>query len=413
MPVLRHIGLLVNPAENLVQDDVQRIPDAAIAWKNGRIDWTGPEKDLPEVFRKEVSYSADGKTVIPGLVDCHTHLAFAGWRADEFELRLKGHSYLEIAKKGGGIMRTVEATRAASFDDLKKRACGVLEEMAKLGITTVECKSGYGLNTETELRLLHVYKALALEQPVHLVSTFLGAHTIPAEFKKNRTGYLDLILHDMLPKVIDERLARFCDAFVEETAFTTDEAERVLLAAKLSGMHPKIHADQMSGGHGAELAGRLKAVSADHLECVTHLGMSALKEAATIAVSLPVATLYLQQRPLPARELIRHQIPVAVATDFNPGTAPTYHLPYAMHLACVMQRMTPDEVFKGATLIAAAAIREETRRGSLAPGKTADFAVLDIPDLAHWFYHFRPNVCLQTWIGGEKIWDANQPFIAA
>jgi imidazolonepropionase len=276
----------------------------------------------------------------------------------------------------------------------------------------VECKSGYGLNTETELRLLQVYRELMVEQPVHLVPTFMGAHTIPDEWKHDREGYLNLVVDEMLPEVAKQQLARFNDVFVEETAIKADEAERVLEAGMKYGLRAKVHADQLTGGHGSELAGRLGAISADHLECITKLGMKALRDSGTIAVSLPIATLYMKQRPLPARELIRQGIPVAVATDFNPGTAPSYHLPYAMHLGCVLQRMTPDEVFKGATLIAARAIGEEAQRGSIHIGKRADFVILDIPDIRHWFYHFRPNVCEQTWIGGEKVWDAREHFLA-
>jgi imidazolonepropionase len=241
----------------------------------------------------------------------------------------------------------------------------------------------------------------------------MGAHTIPAEYKDKRKKYIELVIKEMIPKVAEEELALFCDVFVEETAIQFDEAEAVLQAGLDHSMKPKVHADQLTSGHGSELAGRMNAVSADHLECINKVGMQALIKSGTIAVSLPIATLYMNQRPLPARELIRQGIPVAVATDFNPGTAPSYHLPYAMHLGCVLQRMTPDEVLKGATLYAAKAIDQAQHRGSIAVGKTADFTILDVPDVAHWFYHFRQNVCEQTWISGEKVWDAQEHYIAS
>jgi imidazolonepropionase len=385
---------------------VHAIPDAAMAWDGGLIAWVGPERELPHEYRQWENWDASGRLVIPGLVDCHTHLAFGGWRADEFEQRIQGRSYLDIARAGGGILSTVARTRAASEVELTDRASAFLGRMMALGVTTVEAKSGYGLDLETELRLLRIYRRLAGDGPVRLVSTFLGAHTIPAEYRERREEYIDLLIRRMLPIVATERLAHFCDAFVEQGAFSVAEGRRILLAGRAVGLGPKLHADQLSSGGGAELAAEVGAVSADHLECISEAGIAALAASGTVAVSLPLATSYLNHQPLPARRLIEAGVPVAVATDFNPGSAPSYHLPLAMLLACTMQRMTPAEVLKGATLIAARAIGLEKEVGSLEAGKAADFAEIDASSVNQWLYHFTPNACTMTVIGGKRVWPS-------
>jgi imidazolonepropionase len=339
------------------------------------------------------------------LVDCHTHLAFGGWRADEFEQRLRGRSYLEIAKSGGGIASTVRQTRKATEQELGDKAAGFLERMLALGVTTVECKSGYGLDADNELKLLRVYRRLAEQQPVRLVPTFLGAHMIAPEFRDNRAGYVDLLVGRMIPAVADAKLAVCCDVFVEESAFSLEEARRILRAGQAAGLASKLHADQLTSGGGAELAAELGALSADHLECISDRGIAALAAARVVAVSLPIASLYLSQRPMPARRLIEAGVAVAVATDFNPGSAPSYHLPLALTLACTLQRMTPAESLKGATLYAARAVGLEASVGSLEPGKQADFVLLDAPDVNHWLYHFRPNAALKTFVGGTLRWS--------
>jgi imidazolonepropionase len=340
-------------------------------------------------------------------VDCHTHLVFGGWRAEEFEQRIQGRSYLEIAAAGGGIARTMRLTRAAGDAELFDRAAGFLRAMASLGVTTVECKSGYGLDREHELRLLRLHRRLATAQPVRLVSTFLGAHVVPPEYRERRADYLRLLTDELLPAIAAERLADCCDAFVERSAFTVEEARTVLAAGRAHGLRPKLHADQLSDAGGAELAAELGALSADHLEHVSDGGIAALARAAVVAVSLPLASLYLQQPPMPARRLIEAGVAVAVATDFNPGSAPSYHLPLALTLACTMQRMTPAEALKGATVIAARAVGLADRVGSLESGKAADFAVVDAPDVTTWLYHLRPNACRLTVISGQPV--ARQP----
>jgi len=404
MPVLKSIGTLVTCRPDGGPAELHSIANAALAWDGPTIKWLGPERDLPSTYASWEPWDAAGALVIPGLIDCHTHLAFGGWRADEFEQRILGKSYLDIARAGGGIASTVTRTRALTEDALFDRSRGFLDHMAALGVTTVECKSGYGLELDSELRLLRVYQRLGALPGPRVVATLLGAHTVPGEYRDRREAYVNLLIEQLIPRVAAERLARFCDVFVEETAFTIPEARRILKAGKASGLGAKLHADQLSSGGGAELAAELDAVSADHLECISEKGIAALSKSGTVAVSLPLASLYLHHAPLPARKLIDAGVRVAVATDFNPGSAPSYHLPLAMMLACTMQRMTPAESLKGATIHAAAALGLDGETGSLEPGKAADFAVIDAESVNQWLYHFRPNACLQTVRAGREIW---------
>lgn len=405
MPLLTDIGSLAT-CSSADPGDAGVISDAALAWSGSEIIWAGPERDLPADLREQPAISVGGRLVIPGLIDSHTHLAFGGWRAAEFEQRARGRTYLEIAAAGGGIASTVAATRAASSDHLTARCRGFLKEMARLGVTTVECKSGYGLELETELRVLRIYRDLAPDSPVRLVPTFLGAHVVPPEFRKNRDEYVRLVVEVMIPAVAKEKLARFCDVFVEESAFSVDEARRILVAGRDLGLLPKMHADQLSDGGGARLAALVGATSADHLEHTSSEGIKALAGSGVTAVSLPIATLYLGQKPLAARQFLEAGIPVAVASDFNPGSAPSYHLPLALTLACVLQGMTPAESLRGGTMNAARATGLSDAAGSLEPGKSADFAVMDAPDVNQWLYHFRPNACVFTVSRGRVTWDA-------
>jgi imidazolonepropionase len=405
MPALTNIGCLATCAAGRGQADAGLIANAALAWADGRIVYGGPEEALPPRFRGDAR-DAGGRLVIPGLVDCHTHLAFGGWRADEFEQRILGRSYQEIAAAGGGIASTMRATRLADSSELAARAARVLEGMLELGVTTVECKSGYGLDRDQELRLLRVYVELGRTAAQRLVPTLLAAHVVPPEYRDRREAYVRLVIDEIIPAVARERLARCCDVFVEPSAFGIDDARRILLAGRAAGLAPRLHADQLSASGGAELAAEVGALSADHLEYVTQAGIMALRQGGVVAVSLPIATLYLGQRPMPARELMEAGVSVAVATDFNPGSAPSWHLPLALTLACTLQRMTPAEALKGATLYAARAVGLEAEVGSLESGKAADFAVLDASDPREWLYHFRPNACVETVVGGTTRWRA-------
>lgn len=409
MKLLRNIGLLATCRAEGGQGDLHAIPSAAVAWERGRFRWAGPEAELPAEFSAAEVLDAGGRLVVPGLVDCHTHLAFAGWRGDEFVQRIQGHTYLEIARAGGGIMSTVRATRAATEEELLALAGARLEAMRRLGVTTVECKSGYGLDEETELRLLRVYRRLGEVGPTRIVATFLGAHVVPTEYRERRGEYLAFLAERLIPAIAREKLAACCDVFVEETAFSVEEARAILLAGKAIGLMPKLHADQLSSGGGAELAAEVGAVSADHLECISEAGIAALARAGVVAVSLPIATMYLGQPPMPARRLLDAGVPIAVATDFNPGSAPSYHLPLAMMLACTLQRMTPVEALKGATIVAARAIGLADEVGSVEAGKRADLAVIDAPDVNHWLYQFRSNACVLTMAGGQVCWVGSSP----
>lgn len=393
MTVLRNIGQLATCPADAAQQDAGLINDAALVIEGHKVIWAGLELDLPNSFAGHESIDCGQRLVIPGLIDCHTHLCFGGWRGDEFEMRLQGHSYQDIAAAGGGIQSTVAATRASSADELLEKARHSLEGMLDLGITTVECKSGYGLELAAELKQMQVYRDLSDLQPVDLVPTFLGAHMVPVEYEQDREAYIKLLCEELIPEIGEKKLARFCDVFVEQGAFSLEEASSILRAASKAGLGLKVHADQLSNGGGAKLAATMGAVSAEHLEYTDADGISALARAGTVAVSLPLASLYLCERYIPAREMLDAGVRVAVATDFNPGSAPSYHLPLAMTLACLNQKMTPQEVIMGATTVAARAISAEKSIGSLLPGLAADIAVIDAPSVNHWLYHFRANAC--------------------
>lgn len=391
MQLIRRIPRLFPCAAPGGQGDLHEIRDAAVAWRDGIVEWVGPDRDLPTRFAAYDEAAVPGGLVVPGLVDCHTHLAFGGWRADEFALRSRGATYQEIAAAGGGIRSTMRHTRAADEASLTGRARGFLDGMLRLGVTTVEAKSGYGLNLDDELKLLRVYLTLAREGPQRVVPTLLAAHVVPPEFDGDREGYVRLVIEEIIPAAARKGLAVFCDVFVEEGAFTHAEAERILRAGLAHGLRPKLHVDQLRDGGGARLAAGLGAASADHLEYTADDGARALAAAGTVAVALPIASLYLRQPPMNARLFVDAGCDVAVATDFNPGSAPSYHLPFAMTLACTMNGLTPAEALKGATVVAARAIGLDAECGSIEAGKRADFAVVDADSVDEWLYHLRPN----------------------
>lgn len=401
MPVLNNISqLAICPLES-PQSDAGLLNNAALVWQGEEITWVGASSELPAQFRSEPVTDCGGRLVIPGLVDCHTHLCFGGWRGDEFDRRLRGASYQDIAQSGGGIMSTVSATRSASSVSLVQKTREHLDGMLRLGITTVECKSGYGLDVETELKQLEVYRQLSEQHCITLVPTFLGAHVVPREFQDERETYIQLLCESLIPMIASRKLAHFCDIFVEDGAFKAAEARQILNTAKQHGLGVRIHADQLSNGGGALLAAELQAVSAEHLEYVSAEGIHALAQAGVVAVSLPLASLYLREKYLPARQMIDSGVRVAVATDFNPGSAPSYHLPLAMTLACLNQGMYPTEALMGATVIAARAVNMHHIAGSLRPGYKADIAVIDAPNLNHWLYHFKDNSCVGVVKNGQ------------
>lgn len=405
MPVLVDIAELATCPARTPQRDVGLVREAALAWdEGGRVVYAGPQAGLPEELATWPRRSAQHRTVVPGLIDAHTHLAFGGDRAGEFTARLLGAEYLALARKGGGIAATVRATREASEQALYDRARRTLGQMLALGVTTVEAKSGYGLNVEDERKTLRVYACLNQEGPQHIVATCLGAHIVPPEYAHDREAYLRLLEDEMIPAVTREGLARFFDVFVEDTAFSADEARRLFAAARRHGLVAKLHADQLTDTGGAALAVEVGAASADHLECISEAGIAAISGSETVAVSLPIATLVLGVAPLPARRLLDAGAAVAVATDFNPGSAPSFDLHLAAWLACTRQRMTPHEVLKGMTAVAARALLLDDV-GSLTPGFRADFAVLDAPSVEAWLYLFRPETVVQTVIGGRTVFE--------
>jgi imidazolonepropionase len=329
--------------------------------------------------------------VLPGLVDSHTHLIFAGTREDEFARRIRGTSYQEIAQQGGGINATVRQVRSASKDELKEVARHRLDRMLALGVTTVEVKSGYGLTFADEVKCLEAISELDREHPCDLVPTFLGAHEVPPEYRNDREGYLRLVIERMLPEVADRRLAAFCDVFCEQGVFGPYESECVLRAAARRGLGLKVHADEFSPLGGAELAACLGAASADHLLHVSEVGVEAMRSAGTVATLLPGTAFFLGLTPAPARRLIDAGVAVALATDCNPGSCMTENLPLIGTMACSQMRMDPAEVVTALTLNAAAALARSDRVGSLEPGKQADLVILDLPNYQLFPYHFGVN----------------------
>lgn len=403
--MLGNIGLLVTGPDPERPGALREVRGAAVAWSDGLVRWAGPEAQLPAEWRRAERWDAGGRLVVPGLVDCHTHVVFGGWRSGELERRLRGAGYLEIARAGGGIAATVAKTAELSDDALAARAGGFLREMAKLGVTTVEAKSGYGLELEAELRLLRIQRRLAGATRQRIVSTLL-AHVVPAAWRDRRDEYVARFAGELVPRAARERLADACDVYVDEGAFTVDEARRILGAARAAGLPVKLHAEQLGESGGAALAAELGALSADHLEHVTTGGIEALARAGCVAVTLPIAALFLGGPVAPARQLLDAGLPVAVATDFNPGSAPSHHLPLALLLACTLQRMTPAEALAGATSAAARALGLAGAVGALEPGMAADLAVIDAESVAEWLLHFRGNACVLTIAAGVAIWRA-------
>jgi imidazolonepropionase len=354
---------------------------AAVVVEAGRIVFAGRARDLPAVEPK-LTLDAEGGAVVPGFVDPHTHLAFAGDRDEEIRRRLAGASYADIAAAGGGIVRTVADTRSASQAELERGIAQRLDEMLLQGTTTAEVKSGYGLETAAELRSLEAIRAVAGAHPVTVVPTFLGAHEVPPEHRTARDRYVDLLVEEMIPEVARRRLAAFCDVFCEEGVFSVEESRRILTAAREAGLKLRLHADELAPTGGAELAAELRARSADHLLFVSPRGMHALAEAGCAATLLPVAAFYLRLgRFAPARALIEAGAPVALATDVNPGAGLSPSMPFAMAVGCFAMGLSLEEALAAATINAAYALDLEGEVGSLEPGKRADLVLLRSPRL--------------------------------
>src|SRR5262245_41148420 len=358
------------------------IDDGAMFIRDGRVIQTGGLSEIEKLIDADSEVvNAAGRVVMPGFVDAHTHPVFAGARADEFEMRAAGKSYQEIAASGGGIRSTVHKTRAASEDELFTASRRYSEWFLRAGTTTVEAKSGYGLTLEDEMKMLRVIRSLGAETPLRYVPTFLGAHTVPDEYRDNRSAYVDLIVNEMIPLVAREGLARFCDVFCENGAFEVDESRRILQAARACGMGLRVHADQLSLSGGSQLAAELGAMTADHLEYAGEAQISALKSANVQPVLLPASVLMIGSRRYPeASAMIDAGLPVVLATDFNPGSSPTPSMLFVLTLASTQMKMSPAEAVTAATINASYSLGLGDEIGSLEAGKQADFVIHDCED---------------------------------
>ena len=392
--LIENIGMLATPVgtsarKGAEQGQIRILRNAWLLMEDGLIADLGTGEPPQDVSQR---FDVEGSLVTPGLVDAHTHLIFGSWRQNELGLKLHGVSYLEILAQGGGILSTVKATRAAEEEELFEKAWDALDEMLDLGVTTVEAKSGYGLDVETELKQLRVIRDLNEAHPIDLAATFLGAHAMPPEYKEDREGYLRLLCDTVIPKVAEEKLAEFCDVFCETGVFTAEESKRILEAGKRYGLIPKIHADEIDPIGGSQLTAEVGAISAEHLIVCPTEGIEAMAKAGTVACCLPATSFYLGSTYAPVRDMIRAGVPVALASDFNPGSCPSLNLQFVMNLGCLRYKMTPEEVLTAVTLNGAAAFGRADRIGSLEPGKQADLVIWDAPDLDYICYRMGSNL---------------------
>lgn len=386
-------ALWINASLATMAENATPIERGALAIKGGRIAWIGPMDALPA--HDCPVHDAKGAWLTPGLIDCHTHMVYAGNRAGEFAQRLAGKSYADIAREGGGILSTVRATRTASEDELFAASEKRLQPFLQEGVTTTEIKSGYGLDSENEIKMLRVARALGKKYPVTVRTTFLGAHTVPTEFKGDADRYVDLVCNDMLPAIAKEKLADAVDGFCETIAFSPAQIERVFAAAKQHGLAVKLHAEQLSDQNGAALAARYGALSADHLEFASEDGIKAMAKSKTVAVLLPGAFYMLKETRKPPVELLRkHGVPIALASDCNPGTSPTNSLLLMLNMGCILFGLTPEEALLGVTRHAAAALGIAGEVGTLEVGKVADIALWDIASPVELSYRLGYNPCV-------------------
>lgn len=390
--------------------------DGCLAIREGRVVAVGKTSDVTKRFKAQNVISAKGKVVLPGFVDPHTHLIFAGSREDEFQMRVEGASYMEILTSGGGILKTVRETRKANVEKLVEIALGTLDIMLEHGTTTVEAKSGYGLTTKDELKILEAARRLNQLHSVHIVSTFLGAHAVPPEYRGNADGYIGLVIEDMIPRVAEKGLAEFCDVFCERRVFNLEQAKRVLVAGKNYGLKSKVHADEMSMLGGADLAAEVEAVSAEHLLFSSSEGVKAMAEKSVIAVLLPAAAFSLMiGRYADARFMIDSGVPVALGTDFN-SSCWIESQQLVIAFACHFMRLTPAEAITAATINAAHAIRRASEIGSLEVGKRADAVVLGVPNHKFLGYRFGVNLVDKVIKNGRIVFDKeqqSQPLLSA
>ena len=393
--LLTNIGMLATPLgkgpkSGSEQGEIQILKDAWVLCEDGVIAQvgTGP---APAAADAQV-VDAQGSLVTPGLVDAHTHLIFGGWRQNELGLKLHGKTYLEIQNAGGGIQSTTNATRQATEEELTAKAAKALDEMLSFGVTTCEAKSGYGLALEHELKQLRAIRRLQETHPMDVAATFMGAHLVPAEYKHDREAYVRLVCEEMMPAVKEQGIAQFCDVFCEADTFTVEEARRVLEAGLKNGLRPKIHADEIEAIGGSQLAGEIGAISAEHLIVCPPEGIESMARGGVIACLLPATSFNLGSTFAPARDMVNAGVPVAMATDFNPGSCPCLNLQFVINLGCLKYKLTPEEVLTAVTLNGAAAIDMADKVGSVEPGKQADLVIWDAPDLDYICYRVGSNL---------------------
>ncbi|SUN65122.1 imidazolonepropionase [Streptococcus dysgalactiae subsp. equisimilis] len=401
---------LNDPGHPLTGQEMKKatiVEDGYIAIKDGLIVALGSgQPDASLIGPETVVRSYEGKIATPGIIDCHTHLVYGGSREHEFAQKLAGVPYLDILAQGGGILSTVRATRAASFDNLYQKSKRLLDYMLLHGVTTVEAKSGYGLDWETEKRQLDVVAALEKDHPIDLVSTFMAAHAIPEEYKGNAKAYLDEIVEQMLPEVKKENLAEFCDIFCEKNVFTAEESRYLLSKAKELGFKLRIHADEIASIGGVDVAAELGAISAEHLMMATDEGIAKMSQAGVIGNLLPATTFSLMEDTYaPARKMIDAGMAITLSTDSNPGSCPTANMQFVMQLGCFMLRLTPIEVLNAVTINAAYSVNRQERVGSLTVGKEADIAIFDAPNIDYPLYFFATNLIHQVYKKGQLVVD--------
>lgn len=411
--LLTHFNQIVcpnDPGHPLTGQEMKEatiIEDGYLALKDGLIMALGSgQPDTSLIGPETVVRSYEGKIATPGIIDCHTHLVYGGSREHEFAQKLAGVPYLDILAQGGGILSTVRATRAASFDNLYQKSKRLLDYMLLHGVTTVEAKSGYGLDWETEKRQLDVVAALEKDHPIDLVSTFMAAHAIPEEYKGNAKAYLDEIVEQMLPEVKKENLAEFCDIFCEKNVFTAEESRYLLSKAKELGFKLRIHADEIASIGGVDVAAELGAISAEHLMMATDEGIAKMSQAGVIGNLLPATTFSLMEDTYaPARKMIDAGMAITLSTDSNPGSCPTANMQFVMQLGCFMLRLTPIEVLNAVTINAAYSVNRQERVGSLTVGKEADIAIFDAPNIDYPLYFFATNLIHQVYKKGQLVVD--------
>ena len=405
--LLKNIGCIQTPVgshphRGKEQGENVKYFNAAIAMEDGVITEITSDGKLPE-GDFDIEYNAGGKLVTPGLVDGHTHLVFGGYRQHELAMKLAGADYLDILKAGGGIIDTVRKTREADKSELYIKSAGFLDEMIGMGVTTCEAKSGYGLTTECEIKMLKVIRDLNTRHYMDVVATFMGPHAVPPEYEGRGDEYIDMVCSEMLPAVKEDKLAEFCDVFCEDSVFNAEQSRRYLECARNMGFGLKVHADEIEAIGGSELAGELGAVSAEHLIAITEAGMDALAEGGTIAMCLPATSFYLGKTFAPARRMIEKEIPVAIASDFNPGSCPSLNLQFAVNLGCIKYRMTPEEVLTAVTINPACGIGKGETVGTIEPGKKGDLVIWNAPDFEMVCYRFGSNMVNRVIKCGELV----------